>query len=62
MESSNETSEDCLYDFVARGDLWYNDSTRDLVGDFGAVCMSCATTQNQPRGCPLESFRLFYVS
>ena len=43
VESSNENSEDCFYDFIARGDLWYNDSTRDLVGDFGAACMSCAS-------------------
>ena len=42
--SSNETSEDCLYDFVARGDLWYNDSTRDLVGDFGLL--ACHAPQN----------------
>ena len=60
MESSNEISEDCLYDFVARGDLWYNDSTRDPVGDFGAASMSCASkspffkqddTLDRPRGC-----------
>ena len=43
VESSNEISEDCFYDFVARGDLWYNDSTRDLVVDLGAACMSCAS-------------------
>ena len=43
MELSHKTSQDCFYDFVARGDLWYNDSTRDLVGDVGAVCMSCAS-------------------
>jgi len=40
VESSNEISEDGFYDFVARGDFWYDDSTRDLVGDFGAACMS----------------------
>ena len=42
MESSNEIFEDGFYDFVARGDFWYDDSTRDLVGDFGA-CMSWAS-------------------
>ena len=61
MESSNETPEDCFYDFVARGDLWYNDSTRDLVGDFRAACMSCAsksptTTKKSAKG---RSFRFF---
>ena len=65
VESCNETSEDCFYDFVARGDLWYNDSTRDLVGDSGAACMSCASKSPilkhnhkkiQPRG---GSFRFF---
>ena len=43
MESSNEIFEDGFYDFVARGDFWYDDSTRDLVGDFGAACMSWAS-------------------
>ena len=64
MESSNETSEDCLYDFVARGDLWYNDSTRDPVGDFGVACMSCASQSpilkhNHKRSANGGSFRLF---
>ena len=64
MGSSNETSEDCLYDFVARGDLWYNDSTRDLAGDFGAVCMSCASKSpilkhNHKKSAKGRSFRFF---
>ena len=62
-ESSNETSEDCFYDFVARGDLWYNDSTRDLVGDLGGCLLSCASKSpilkhnlnKSARGGPLGS-------
>ena len=46
MESSNEISEDCFYDFLARGDLWYNDSTCDLASQPQKI---------QPRGGPLGS-------
>ena len=63
-ESSNETSEDCFYDFVARSDLWYNDSTRDLVGDLGdclhvmrlkITYFEAQPQKIQPRGGPLGS-------
>ena len=64
VESSNETSEDGFYDFVARGDLWYNDSTRDLVGDLGAACMSCPSKSpilkhNLNKSAKGRSFRFF---
>ena len=64
VESSNKTFEDCLYDFVARSDLWYNDSTRDPVGDFGVACMSCASKSpiwkhNHKKSANGGSFRLF---